>query len=54
VLDVHARGVDLVVEGEAAREGDAALVLVDDAPGGADQHLLAVLVVQKHHAVEAA
>mmetsp|Transcript_19367 Transcript_19367/g.73195 ORF Transcript_19367/g.73195 Transcript_19367/m.73195 type:complete len:503 (-) Transcript_19367:5005-6513(-) len=45
MLDVHTRGVDLVVEGEAPLEGNTALVCRDDAPGCPHQDLLLVVVV---------
>mmetsp|Transcript_13338 Transcript_13338/g.49550 ORF Transcript_13338/g.49550 Transcript_13338/m.49550 type:complete len:356 (+) Transcript_13338:2678-3745(+) len=51
VLDVHARGVDLIVEREAPLERDATLISRDDAARGADDDLLAILIVQEDDAV---
>ena len=51
VLDVHARGVDLVVEGEASVQRNATLVGRNSPARGADEHLLLVVVVEEDHPV---
>ena len=47
VLDVHAGRVDLVVEGEALLDGDAALRELEHAPSRPDQNHLLIILVEK-------
>ena len=47
MLDVHAGRVDLVVEGEALLDGDAALRELEHAPSRPDQNHLLIILVEK-------